>query len=109
MSAWQNDINVLGGTQIFIGTSQVIRVTCTAGFQFANTFKIGAGGGTLEIVPPQLSGSSTAAGNAWGKGYALGANEVFNIGGPAVMYFAATGATMTLALAIGYTQGASTP
>lgn len=109
MSAWQNDINVIGGTQILIGLSQVIRVKCSDNNQFANTFKIGAGGGTLEMVPPQLSGSSTAAGGAWGKGYALGANEVFNVGGPATIYFAATGATMTLSLAIGYTQGASTP
>lgn len=102
----QNEIGVIGGTQIAVGLSQVIRVVAGA-FQYSTALKIGAGGGTLEIVPPQLSGSSTAAGNAWGKGYGIGANEIINWDGSAAIYLAATGATMTAWLMNGYTYGAT--
>ena len=61
----------------------------------------------LEIVPVQLSGTSTAAGNAWGVGYILGTTEIFNIGGPAVFYLAATGATAVASMTLGYTPGAT--
>lgn len=93
-------------TQIIVGLSQVIKVIPTA-YQYFDTMKIGVGGGTLEIVPIQLSGSSTAAGNAWGKGYAIGSSEIIMIGGPAPVYLAATGATITAFLTIGYTNGAT--
>ena len=106
--ATQSELSVLGSTQIAIGLSQVLKVIPSA-YQFAQTIKIGSGGGTLEIVPPQLNGASTASGSAWGKGYALGGTEVFNFGGPAIFYLAATGATMTAWMTIGYTSGASTP
>jgi hypothetical protein len=76
-------------------------------FQYAEMIKIFAAGGTLEIVPSQLSGASTAAGNAWGKGYPIGSTEVINIGGPAAFYLAATGATMIAAVVLGYTPGVS--
>jgi len=101
----QNDIFVLGATRIAVGLSQVLRVMPTD-YQYAETFKIFSGGGTLEIVPPCLSGSSTAAGN-WGIGYPVGASEIVSVGGPAVFYLAATGATMTITMTLGRTAGAT--
>jgi hypothetical protein len=85
--------------------SAIVVVVPTAK-QYAEAFKIFSGGGTLEVVspPPALSGSSAAG---WGNGYPVGANEVYSIGGPAVFYLAATGATMTIAMTIGRTAGAT--
>ena len=106
MSIAQVDLVGVGATQIAVGLSQVIRVT-PAAFQQTSWLKIGAGGGTLEIVPVQLSGTSTAAGNAWGKGYALGATEVFKMDGAVTFYLAASGATMTADIVFGLTSGAT--
>jgi len=100
----QSDIYGVGATRVAIGLSQVICVKPSS-YQYAEGIKILSGGGTLEIVAPQFSGSSTQAGNAWGTGYPLSANEVFNVGGPAPIYFAATGATMIVGMVLGYTSG----
>lgn len=102
----QNELSVISATLINVGLSQIIRVTPTA-YQYAEGLKIFAGGGTLEIVPPALSGTSTAAASGWGTGYPIGANEIVNFSGPAVIYLAATGATMTAAMYIGRTAGAT--
>jgi hypothetical protein len=101
----QNDIHVLGATRIPVGLSAIVRVLPSA-YQYAECYKILSGAGTLEIVspPPALSGSSAAG---WGQGYPIGASEVQNIGGPAAFYLAATGATMTIAMIIGRTAGAT--
>lgn len=102
----QNDLHVLGATRIAVGLSTVIRVLPTD-YQYAETIKIFSGGGTLEIVPPVLSGASTPASAGHGTGYPVGANEVVSIGGPAVFYLAATGATMVVAMTLGRTAGAT--
>ena len=102
----QNEVVVFGATQIAVGLSQVIRWS-QVGNVIDGTIKILSGGGTLEIVEPQLSGASTAAGSAWGKGYPLGASEIYSFYGPATFYFAATGATMVLAVTTGRTTGAT--
>lgn len=101
----QNDLHVLGATRIPVGLSAIIAVKPTD-FQYAESFKIFSGGGTLEIVPVPLalSGGSAAG---WATGYPVGANEVMSIGGPAVFYMAATGATMVVAMTIGRTAGAT--
>lgn len=104
MSVSQNDTYGIGVTQIAVGLSQVVRVT-TAPQQSDWTMKILSGGGTLEIVPIQLSGSSTAPGNAWSKGYPVGASEILTGNGPATYYFAATGATMIVAAQMKLTAG----
>lgn len=104
--AAQSDIKAIGATRIPIGLSQVLRIM-PSGCQYAETMKILSGGGTLELVGSQFSGSSTQAGNAWGTGYPLGLNEIYNVGGPAVFYLCATGATMILAMTLGYTDGAT--
>ncbi len=102
----QNEIHVVGATRIAVGLSQIIRVRPSAN-QYAEAIKIFSGGGTLEIVPPALSGASTAAASGWGTGYPLGASEVMSFGGPCVFYLAATGATMVAAMTLGYTAGAT--
>lgn len=99
----QNDIFSIGATRVVVGASQILKVTA-AGFQYAETLKIISGGGTLELI----SAANYAGGTGWGSGYPIGANEFVNIGGPAVFYLAASGATMTAALYLGYTAGAST-
>jgi hypothetical protein len=101
----QNDIHVIGATRIPVGLSAIIPIIPTA-YQYADCLKIFSGGGTLEIVAPPLalSGSSCVG---WGQGYPLGASEVQSIGGPAVMYLAATGATMVVTMMIGRTAGAT--
>jgi len=101
----QRDLFSLSSTQIIVGLSQVIRVTPSAN-QYAEQFSIRSGG-SLEIVPVQFSGSSSAAGSAWGKGYLVGATEVVKISGPAAFYLAATGSTVTVNLLLGYTAGAT--
>lgn len=105
----QNEIGVVGATKFAVGLSQIIRVTPTA-YQYAQSVKILSGGGTLEIVGVAFSGSSTAAGTStvgWGTGYPIGAAEVVSVGGPAVFYLAATGATMVAVMLIGQTVGAT--
>lgn len=102
----QNDLSVLGSTKFSVGLSQIIRIT-PSDYQYAQSLKILSGGGTLELVPPALSGTSTAAASGWGTGYPIGASEVFNFGGPAVFYLAATGATMVAVMVIGRTSGAT--
>ncbi len=101
----QSELSVLGATRITVGLSQIVRVMPGA-YQYAEGIKIFSGGGTLEICPPALSGTSTAAGN-WGTGYPIGASEVVNLGGPCVFYLAATGATMVATVLLGYTSGAT--
>ncbi len=106
--AEQRNIYGYGSTQIAVGLSQVIRIQPSAG-EWAEQFKY-LSGGSLEIVPIQLSGSSTAAGGAWGKGYLMGTSEVFpqaGSPGPAVFYLAATGATAIIGMVIGYTEGSA--
>lgn len=101
----QNDLSVVGATQIVVGLSAITKITPTA-YQYSYCLKIFAGGGTLEIVPPPLALSGTSA-VGWGTGYAVGANESVNISGPAIFYLAATGATMTVSSYFGRTFGAS--
>lgn len=102
----QNEVVVFGATIFNIGLSQVIRWTPPANV-IDGQFKILSGSGSLEIVEPQLSGSSTATGAAWGKGYMLGASDIISFYGPAAFYFAATSATMSLAFLTGRTAGAT--
>lgn len=101
----QNEICSLGATRINIGLSAIIAIA-PGNYQYAESFKILSGGGTLEIVPRPLALTGTST-TGWGLGYPLGASEVFNVGGPAVMYLAATGATMVLSMILGYTSGAT--
>lgn len=105
--AAQSDIACIGSTRILIGLSQVIRIMPSA-TQYAETMKIIGGTGTLELVSSQFSGISTdPSAIAWGAGYPLGANEIYNVGGPAVFYLCASGTTMTLAMTLGYTYGST--
>lgn len=100
----QNDIASLGATRFAVGLSQVLRVSQTQNV-YAQSYKI-ISGGSLEIVPPCLSGSSTSTGN-WGVGYLFGSAEVVSVGGPATAYFAATGATVVVGAVLGFTYGAT--
>lgn len=97
----QNDVYVVGATRVVVGLSQVVKVSPSNNLT-ALGLKILAGGGTLEIV-----NAATLTGPGWGTGYPLGASEVLNIGGPATFYLAATGATMTAAVLMGRTAGAT--
>lgn len=101
----QTDIYSMGATRINVGLSTIIRVTPTA-YQYAENIKILAGGGTLEIIPTPLALSGASA-VGWGLGYPIGASEVVSVSGPAVFYMAATGATMTATILLGYTAGAT--
>lgn len=105
MGQQQDQLTVVSATQVIIGLSSVIRLSPTS-YQSADCFKVIAGGGTLEVVPVPLalSGSSCIG---WGRGYPLGLSEVVALGSPAVFYLAASGATMTIAIMVGYTNGAT--
>lgn len=105
------DLTVLGATKIVVGLSQIVRFTPPAycnGYQFKLITT--TAGGTLEIVPPAFSGSSSLAGasGGWGQGYALASNEVVPVQGPAMFYMAASGVTQTVAVMFGFTSGATT-
>lgn len=101
----QSELSVIGGSLVLVGLSAIIKLNVSA-YQYAMNFKIQAGGGTLEVVnpPAALTGSSAIG---WGKGYPVGANEIISVSSPAVVYLAATGATMTVAAMLGYTTGAT--
>lgn len=101
----QKQIAVVGATRIAVGLSAIIKVAAGS-YEYHKQLKILSGGGTLEIVAPPvaLTGSSAAG---WAAGYPVGGTEVVTVQGPAVFYFAATGATMTLALINGSTNGAT--
>ncbi len=103
----QNEVAVYGATRFAIGTSTIVRVVA-GDHVVSGNLRILAAGGTLEIVEPALSGSSTAAASGWGTGYAVGASEIISFYGPASFYFATTGATMTIGMMLGRTAGATT-
>ncbi len=102
----QQNIYGCGATQIVVGLSAITRILPSA-YQVATSIKILSGSGTLWIAPSGIT--LTGAGGASNvlAGYPLGATEVFNIGGPATFYLAASSATMTAALVIGYSSGVS--
>jgi len=105
----QNEVTVYGATLFYVGLSQVIKVPA-GDHVIDGTLKIQSGGGTLEIVNPVYSGSSTQAGltaPAWGNGYPVSASEILSFYGPAIFYLAATGATMQVAMTVGRTAGAT--
>lgn len=101
----QFDVYAVGATRIVVGLSAIVKLQAAA-YENGDSIKILAGSGTLEIIPPPLALSGTSA-TGWGLGYPVGASESVNIGGPAIFYLAATGATMTAAMYFGYTQGVS--
>lgn len=95
----ETDVYLIGATRLVIGLSAILTVTPVA-TEIKGILKIFSGGGTLELV----DGPSTG----WGAGYPLAATEIYSLGGPATFFLAATGATMTAALSIGKSQGATT-
>lgn len=94
----------MGATQITVGLSAIVAVRPSA-YAIADTMKILSGAGTLWVspIPVALSGASAIL----GAGYPVGANEIINISGPATFYMSATGATMIVAMNIGFTSGQS--
>ena len=102
----QNEISVLGATRFVVGLSQILRLT-PGDHLYAESFKILSGGGTLEIVDPAYSGSSSAPATGWNQGYPVGLGEVISLRGGASVYLAATGATMTGCMLLGRTYGAT--
>lgn len=105
MSFTQDDIVLVGATLIPVGLSSIIRIKA-GGFENGFLVKILAAGGTLEISKPPIALTGSSA-TGWGTGYPLGASEVYSVAGPATFYLAATGATMTACVSIGYTAGAT--
>ncbi len=104
----QQNVYGLGATQIVVGLSAIVRVIGGSAYQIASSIKILSGSGTLWIAPaPGVSLTGAAAGSLIVNGYPLAASEVFNIGGPATFYLAASGATMTAAVVNGYSAGFS--
>lgn len=105
MAADNREIRELGATLIVVGLSALVRVTPSA-YGYTELLKIAAGSGTLEIVTPIYSGSSAILSGSsavrQGTGYPIGTSEAVAVGGPASFYLAATGATMTAALMVGF-------
>lgn len=101
----QNEVYVIGATRITVGLSAIVAIKPTD-YQTAETIKIFSGGGTLEIVPVPLALSGSSC-TGWGNGWPIGASEVYSVGGPAVFYLAATGATMVACMTIGRSAGAT--
>lgn len=101
----QDYLNSIGATHVIIGLSAIVRMI-PGPFTASRSLKILSGGGTLEIVssPLALSGSSCVG---WGTGYPISVGEVVSLDGPVAFYLAATGATMTAAMAVGYSAGAT--
>lgn len=87
----------LGATIISFGTSTAIQIYPGRGLNAWSFKKLS--GATLAIV--QGTGFSAA------QGYIMGDTEVFNVSGPATFFLAAGGATVTVGLVMGYSNGYS--
>lgn len=90
------DVYALVGTPLYVGLSAIIGVTIQSGY-CATVVKY-ASGGSLEI-----GGSSMS----WGTGYLFGVNEAVSINMRGTFFLAATGATATVYLLTGLSQGAT--
>jgi len=99
------NIAVVGASLLTVGLSAIVKIEPTA-YLYATNFKIHTGSGTLEVVPPPLALSGTLA-VGWGLGYRISSNESVFVDGPARIYLAATSATMTVSMLIGYSSGAT--
>ncbi len=99
------NIGLIGASLFNVGLSAIVKVSAGP-YVSATSIKIFSGGGTLEIVMPNLTLSGTGA-TGWGLGYAISANETVMFDGPATYYLAATGATMRCSQLIGYSSGAT--
>lgn len=99
----KNDITSLGATNFAIGTSTIFRIIPSA---YITDWQLRyVSGGSLEIVPTALSGTSTAAQSGWGTGYVMGTTEVVRPYGPATVYLAASGATVVAQMTLFYSSG----
>jgi hypothetical protein len=83
----RRDVHGLEGFRFDVGLSSIIGVTVQPG-QIASVFKHFSGG-SLEIV----NGSTTSP---WGLGYLFATNEAVQIDSSTTVYFAASGATVTV-------------
>lgn len=101
----QGDARVIGATRFAVGLSQIIRVTPDP-FAYRTSIKA-ISGGTLELLSPRLSGTSTAAGFSAGSGWPFIANEVVSWIGPASYYLMSSGATTIVSLVTQSTNGAT--
>lgn len=101
----QNNISLLGATRMVIGLSSILKIS-PSNFQYAENIKILGGSGTVEVIPPPIALSGSSA-TGWGTGYPIGDSEAISIEGGAVLYLAATSATMTVGMLVGYTSGAT--
>ena len=103
-----NSMGALGGTRFHVGLSTAVKVVPPA-FQMAYNLKIQAGGssGTVELLNGVSFSSLTGAMAFVGSGYPIGENEIINVTGPAIMYLAASGVTMTMALLPAQSRGVS--
>ena len=105
--ATQSEVLAAGATLFYVGLSALIKVA-PAPFTFGMYLKNVAGGGTLELAPIPNGYSLSGSGcTGWGGGYPIAAGETIALDGPATFYLAASGATMTVALVMGKTAGAS--
>lgn len=96
--ARESDVHSVFGERHDIGLSAAVSLAAIAN-QCAITFKLLAGG-TLEI------GGAPGVSQTWGSMYPLGANEVMNMANAGSFYLWASGATCTIAILRGKTDGA---
>lgn len=110
----QNEVYVMGGTQMVLGTlgasvfpTLVSPPSGCVGIQYK---LLGAAGSTVQIVPNAISGASIGGATAITTigGYPLVTSETSPIIGPASFYLAATGATATVALNFLFSSGGAT-
>ena len=97
--ARENDIHSLFAERVVIGLSAPVSLAAIAG-QAAVTFKLIAGG-TLEVGGTNAPGST----QLWGGLYPMGASEVMNMASAGKFWLYASGATCTIAILRGKTDG----
>jgi hypothetical protein len=102
-----DSVFALGATRVIVpvGATLAVLMTPVAG-QNSILLKYFSGG-TCEIIGCTLGQTLSAAdlSSASGSGYLLGSSEILQIDGPARYYLSSTGATTTLMLLIGKSQG----
>jgi hypothetical protein len=104
--ARENEVSVIGVTQIPVGLSALVQVNLKASeFMTDGFMKFTTGSASLEIVSGASAGTDPATKR--GTGYMLGINTDFPLKGPAQFWLCATGATVIAQFAMMKTAGAT--
>lgn len=110
MAHTQNDVYFMGATQMNIGIigASLFPTKITPPQYCVGGFIQRISGGTLEILPSELSGKTISGATAGGLGFIMGGSLMaYAFEGPASFYIAATGSTAVAGIMWKFSTGAT--